>query len=496
MRRPPRSLVLITVDCLRAGHVGYAGYPVNTTPFLDSLATESFVFRNAVASGVPTYYSLPALLCSRYPLALGRDLVGIAPNENTIASELKDRGFGTAAFVAANPYVSPAFGYERGFDFFRDFLHGQTNAILDESVAEEGQSSLRRSANRLLSKTCHGLPLLGEAYDELYFRYCQTLNSGRESFDALRRFPSAEVIVDCAIEWLNQNSNTPFFLWLHLMDPHAPYYPTSEALRQMGHDLSAADAKYLNSYWQRTDLGPERLRTKRPDVIALYDAGIHCVDVQIRRLTQELRRLNVWDECAFAVTADHGEEFLEHGRRFHAPVALPEELVNVPLLLRVPGFSARCDVEYPFGLVDLAPTLFDVLELPTPGSFRGKSCWRGLTGGQGCGWPVFTECAYACTNPIDTSRRYAHRLLAVRRGQYKLVVNFASGAEEFFDLASDPGELEPLTAHGAGGLEYELLALAQRHIAESYKTRDADLRLGIQMRDFRLSVQQVTGRAN
>src|SRR4029077_11202711 len=110
-----RSLILITIDCWRADHSGFLGYGRPTTPFLDSLASQSFVFRNAVAAGAPTYYSLPAILASRYPLAPGRDLLGLAPEESTIASVLQEAGFATAAFSAANPYLSARFGYERGF---------------------------------------------------------------------------------------------------------------------------------------------------------------------------------------------------------------------------------------------------------------------------------------------------------------------------------------------------------------------------------------------
>src|SRR5439155_4223446 len=93
MTKAPSSLILITVDCLRADHAGFLGYKRPTTPFLDSLAEQSFVFRNAITAGAPTYYSLPAILASRYPLALGRDVLGIAPDENTIAFVLKEHGF-------------------------------------------------------------------------------------------------------------------------------------------------------------------------------------------------------------------------------------------------------------------------------------------------------------------------------------------------------------------------------------------------------------------
>src|SRR5277367_3956391 len=118
----PRSLLLITVDCFRADHAGFLGYDRATTPFLDSLARESVIFSNAIVAGAPTYYSFPAMMASRYPLALGRDIVGLAPGEPTLASVLNEAGYATGAFLAANPYLSRRFGYDAGFEVFRDFL--------------------------------------------------------------------------------------------------------------------------------------------------------------------------------------------------------------------------------------------------------------------------------------------------------------------------------------------------------------------------------------
>src|SRR5579862_2784874 len=116
-----KSIVLVTVDCLRADHVGFMGYERPTTPFLDTLASESLVFPAAIVAGAPTYYSLPAIMASRYPLAFGRDVLGLAPDEPTLASVLKRSGYATACFSAANPYVSSRFGYEQGFDTSRIF---------------------------------------------------------------------------------------------------------------------------------------------------------------------------------------------------------------------------------------------------------------------------------------------------------------------------------------------------------------------------------------
>src|SRR5207245_8690418 len=106
------SLILISVDCLRADHVGFLGYGWPTTSFLDSLAAESFVFSNAIAAGTPTYYSFPAIMASRPPLALGREVIGVAPGETTLASTLQDAGCATAACVAGTPYLSPRFRYD------------------------------------------------------------------------------------------------------------------------------------------------------------------------------------------------------------------------------------------------------------------------------------------------------------------------------------------------------------------------------------------------
>jgi arylsulfatase A-like enzyme len=486
MRPGPSSLILITVDCFRADHAGFLGYKRPTTPFLDSLAGQSLVFRNAIATGSPTYYSLPAILASRYPLALGRDLLGLAPDEITITSVLKERGFQTAAFLAANPYLSPRFGYDQGFDVFQDFLDDGTLEFTLEH-GSPSEAGVRGRANQALSRVCHSVAPLGAAYDELYFLYCQRIAArDPESLDSLRRFPSADVIVDNAIAWLNENSGSPFFLWLHLMDSHSPYFPKPQVLEAMGCSaISASDARYLNSCWARGDLSAKRLQRKRDGVIALYDAGIHWADAQICRLTEKLVELNIWDECALAVTADHGEEFLDHGGRFHPPLKLTEELVRVPLLVRVPDCRSG-DSEQPMGLVDLAPTLLDVLDIPAPASFRGRSCWSQWVKGQHVDRPVFTECLYGCTNPYRAENRMGPRILAVRKGDDKLVIDFASGTEQLFDLKSDPRACNPLPLDAAKQVRRQLLDCARKHLAESDKARDFDRRFESQLRDLRL----------
>jgi arylsulfatase A-like enzyme len=493
--KSPRSLLLITVDCFRADHAGFLGYPRPTTPFLDSLAKESLVFSNAIVVGAPTYFSFPAMMASRYPLSLGRDVVGVAPGEPTIASTLNQTGYATGAFLAANPYLSPRFGYDAGFRIFKDYLDADTGPPPLESGGDGNMHAPNRW-NQRLAHASHALGLVGSLYDELYFQYCQRLGSApAQSLDQLRRFPSADVIVDHASDWLAGIAGQPFFLWLHLMDPHSPYYPRQEAIELMGQNsLKPSRARYLNSYWNRGDLAARRLRWHREDVVALYDAGIRWVDTQLARLLDTLRGLGRWENCVMALTADHGEEFLDHGGRYHPPSRVAEELVRVPLLLRAPGLTQTGTVAAPFSLLHLAPTLLDLIEVSIPGSFRGRSHSGLLRAGKSWESDAVIECIAGCNNPLVREDRLQARVLAIREARYKMVFDFNSTTEQLYDLHADPGELRPLPLDSEKPVRKRLLDRARQHLSDSLRSRDADYRLAARLRDLRLEWSNSTVR--
>jgi arylsulfatase A-like enzyme len=516
-----RSLVLISVDCLRADHCGFYGYPRATTPFLDSLATESMVVPNAVIAGAPTYYSLPAILASRMALALGRDVVGLAPGEETLATVLRHAGYATGAFSAANPYISPRFGYNQGFEVFRDFLDFEEPATpTPEAAGSAGNGHLRGTLNRWLKKSAQAAGFR-QLYDELYFQYCVRIAAPpAQSTDALRRFPSADIVVEAAETWLASLDARPFFLWIHLMDPHSPYYPQAAALHDLtGRDSSPTRVRYLNEFWNRPDLEPARFERHKQDVIDLYDAGIRWVDSQIARLARALERFHRWDDCVFALTGDHGEEFLDHGRRYHAPVSMKEEIMRVPLLVRVPGqhgtedpvsrrgpHAARLARTVVFSHLHLAPTLLDILDVPPPSSFQGASLWKRLrqaapekpaddgptTEGptdDGSFPPAIAECVYGCTNPFNAETLVSPRLLSVRDARYKLVMRVEPGAvEEIYDLDSDPKEKNPLTGSAASEIRGRFLRIAAEHIEKTAKARPHAARLRARLRDLRLKL--------
>ncbi len=495
--RTEKSIVLVTVDCLRADHVGFGGYDRPTTPFLDGLAGESFIFPAAIVAGAPTYYSFPAILGARPPLALGRDILGLAPGEPTLASALKQAGYATAAFSAANPYLSSRFGYDQGFDVFRDFLSHDVPDSESSAGNRDGNragdpekfAALHWTArfNRRLQKASRGLGPLARVYDELYFQYCQRWALPRaQSLDSLRRFPAADVLVEQAKSWLASVGGQPFLLWLHLMDPHAPYYPAAEALELMGGvRVSPNRARYLNSFWQRDDSGPRALARHRDDIIRLYDAGIRWVDAQMASLIAALRGAGLWENCIFALTADHGEEFLDHGGRYHSP-GLMEELIRVPLLLRVPGVASKDLTNSPFSLMDLSPTLFEAADVKLPAIFQGSSRWQEIR--QGLGWdqPAVVECVAGCTNPFYTGNRLGPRVLVMRDARYKLVLDFEPSGERLYDLEADPREQAPLSPATGKAIRRRLLECARRHLEHSLRERDAAPRLQARLGELRL----------
>ncbi len=482
-----RSLVLVTVDCLRADHVGFLGYSRPVTPNLDVLAENSTVFSDAIVAGAPTYFSCPAILASRYPLALGRDVLGIAPQEPTIATALHDAGYTTAAFLAGNPYLSRRYGYDQGFDSFQDFLDSAGDGPSPLGTTPGRFSKL----NRMIQAGSRQSGLVASAYEELYFWYCQWRSAQQDvPMDILRRYPAANVIVDQAESWLRDVGEQPFFLWLHLMDPHHPYYPPEEALAALGaRNMTARRARFLNSFWNRGDVGPQRLKRHREEVLSLYDAGVYWADTQLSRLVQALQNSQLWDETVFVVTADHGEAFLEQGDRYHSPTSLPEHLIRVPLLIRAPGLTGRRSQRKPFSLIHLAPTLLDAVGVSAPASFQGRSAWEQISAGELDGEPAITECLDGCNNPAQTADRVRPRLMAVRDDELKLVVNFRENRDYLYDLKSDPGERVPLLPGQRTRARANLLQIARRHLLRKGDSQGTDLRLRARLRELQQSAR-------
>ena len=494
-------LILITIDCLRADHVGFMGYRRPITPTLDGVAQQALWFRRALVAGLPTFNSFPALLAGRYALGLGRDLVGLAPEEDTLASVLRAHGYRTSALVAGNPYLSRWMGYHQGFDDFDDFLDNASRQASSQAHSNHGAGWFPR-LNRALLRFAERHKVLSQIYHELYFWYGLRQVARRNNHryaDLLVRFPRAETITDRAIEHLQraEHRQQPFFMWLHYMDAHRPYFPSASALAALGRqDLTPQRMFALWNRWLRRDLSAQQLARYVVDFVDLYDASIATIDAQLARLFDFIKQSPRLQHALVAVTSDHGEVFLERGERDHDPVLVTQELVHVPLLLFSPASTLRGEVNAPFSLIDLAPTLLDGLGVNAPASFVGKSRWHQLRPGESWDDPAVTDIAFGYTeNPKGQTMPITERLMAVQDDRYKLVFNFHSGQLNLFDLKQDPREKSAMEARAVPQVSAALLARLRAHLVQHREQRysKAEVLLRSHVTRERLNVAMPTG---
>jgi arylsulfatase len=335
-----RNIVLVTYDSLRADHCGFMGYDRETTPALDSMAEDGVVFKNAIASGVPTIASMTAVMTGEHSLAspeIGfnteqREQVTSRP---TIAEVLSEAGYATGG-LSPNPPASSYFGFDEGFEWFEDFL-------------AEDRGVLERAWNRVFRNSIEG----GEL--STYVRLFKNIATKDE---ILRPW------VDFYDEILNwrERVEEPYFLWVLLLEPHHPWMPPAE-YQQWSSRLDKYRA--FQQYFEMFNKGwePEFSDTERQRLINLYDDSVRYGDAFLERLQQDLAD----DNPVFIIHADHGEEFGEHGRFGHQPY-LTEELIHVPLV--VSGIRESRRVETPVGLRELATTIAGITE--TPHLFTGR----------------------------------------------------------------------------------------------------------------------------
>ncbi len=343
-----RNLVLITIDTLRADHVGAYGYAGNTTPALDRIAGAGVRFDRAYAPAPITLASHASMLTGRYPPGHGARDNGMrmTPGIPTLATILHEQGFQTAAFIAAFP-LDRRFGLSPGFDVYSDRMpRGPGGKLLNE-------------------------------------------RPGR-------------AVVDEALAWLEPRRARPFFLWVHLFEPHAPY----------GDPAQAAG---------RTPI--ER-----------YDEEIRTADAQVGRLVDGLGAARA--DTLVIVVGDHGEAFGEHGEITHS-LFVYDTTLRVPWAMMGPGIpGSGTAVPDPVCLVDLAPTAVALLG-------KGKLDADGvdvrplLAGHHLAARELYAE-SFAPLFDFGWSP-----LRSVRRGQWKAI---AAPRPELYDVAQDPGEEHDVAA--------------------------------------------------
>jgi arylsulfatase A-like enzyme/Flp pilus assembly protein TadD len=351
----PSNLILLTLDTVRADHVGCYGFRQIQTPNLDGLAAEGVRFGNAYT---PVPITLPAhsvMLTGSYPMRTGmHDFSGnrLNPAQPTLATVLRDRGYATGA-VMGSAVLDSRFGLNRGFDFYYDHF--------DFSRLDE------------------------------------------RNLDAMKR--RGDEVVDKALVWLERNRRKPFFLWVHLYDAHYPYSPPPPFL--------------------------QRYRS-RP-----YDGEIAFVDAQIGRLITYLKSKGLVDRTLIVVAGDHGEGLGEHGEKSHG-FFIYDSTVHVPLIFKLPAGVARHRpvVEEPVSLVDLLPTILEILGAAIPKEVQGQS-FVALLRGQ---TQVTPQDIYAETYLPRIHFNWSE-LRGIRFRQYHFI---DAPQPELYDLSADQQELRNL----------------------------------------------------
>jgi arylsulfatase A-like enzyme len=398
------NVVLVTLDTTRARNIGAYGYARARTRNLDRLAREGVRFAHAYTPVPQTAPSHATILTGLHPAHHGVLYNGwrLADTYVTLPEMLRARGYETAGAVSV-VHLGRSFGFAQGMDTF--FPHNQ---IFDRFYAFSPSTGGRFSIPAML---CTNALRRGAA---VWF------NTGSHS----RR---GDRTMDLALSWLARPHSQPFFLWVHLFDPHSPYSPPPGYVTP----FRTGDAVL-----PKTPFSAKATR----DLLDRYDGEIAFVDVQIGRLLRALE--SVRDQTLVVVVADHGESLGEHGWKGHNS-HVTEEVIQVPLIMRFPGRipAGRVETERVFTM-DITPTVLDAAGLPIPKGLDGKSLFH----------PVGERPLL-----LQSESPNGFRLRGVLAGNLKIVHTWAASARgrswsqghvEIYNLARDQGETQNLNARG------------------------------------------------
>ena len=408
--RGPRDKpnVLVYLVCsLRPDHTSLHGYHRDTTPFLKSLGATAVVFDDAHAQAPWTKASVPSLLTSlhAYTLAINEETGTIPPGSRALAERLRQAGYVTAS-VVTNPFAGRASGLERGCDYMMEY------------------------------------PVVHRVRSEAEDR-------GTDSA-ALNRV---------VLPWLERHRDEPFFLYAHSTDPHAPYRPPAGFEEKWANpaeskefDRNYAALHDLRQYGGGAVFTPASVKARGLDpqrflqqAIDRYDGEIAFNDNSLAALVEKLKQLGILDNTLLVVVSDHGEEFWEHGFTAHGH-SLYRELIHALFVMWNPKLLPQpAHIVEPVALVDLVPTLLDLLGIPGEGVQQGQSLLPLVRGEPFVRKGHVAASKLAHPNPrgfvpenstdsfmlLDARWKLIHRSQAKRAGIRET---------ELYDRPADPGE--------------------------------------------------------
>ncbi len=379
----PPNLVLVSIDSLRADRLGCYGAERETSPALDALAAGGGSFETVLA---PSPWTLPSHVTLFTGLSVSTHRVD-APSRRIDPSRLPLaehlRNQGyRTAAFVSSPFLGVAYGVERGFDVYQNFQPG--SAVFPPSEAEHDASHGDRSADQ---------------------------------------------VIDAALRWLADAAPPPWFLFVHLWDVHYDYDPPPpyDTMFDPGYagDLGASRLKWNPAI--SASMAPRELEHLR----ALYDGEIRWVDAQLARLLDALAERESRERIVSSVVSDHGEEFFEHGNKGHFKT-LFEESVRVPWIVRFAGeVPAETRVSGVAGLEDVAPTLLGLAGLRPLPDATGRDLSAALRGAKA---------------PVRPQLLSFGLQRALRGDGWKVTLRSDTREAHYYDLRTDPHELDPQPA--------------------------------------------------
>jgi len=411
---PLPNVILISMDTVRADHMGIYGYARRNTPNLQELLKESSLYTNVVAASTLTLTSHASMFSGLYPQShgaykqfpdypMGRPLPRGIP---TIASILGSAGYRSMALSANLWYLVPEWGLLQGFDY--------SWTPVPMPLVEANHAYLLRSR---LHQLLRDQPISGDFYSS------PAVDAGtitRRVTTLLDRFGGQQ---------------TPFFLFLNYMDAHWPYHsPAPFGTAYPGRDdrfHGADEEAYLRT---RVDCGGEPVPSGyQAHAESQYDGAIAFIDLKIGELIQHLKQVGLFDRTMIVITSDHGEAFGDRGYLGHN-VSVYQDQVHVPLIVKYPGSRGSSRVDHLASHIDLLPTILEVAGLAPRPDLPGVSLLRLDSKPDRV---IFSERHYG---PCQVrSARSPGVQYALFQGASKMISS-SLGVRELYDLANDPDE--------------------------------------------------------
>lgn len=384
------NVVLIVIDALRADHLGCYGYPSNTSPNIDNFAKKATLFLDAFSQATWTLPSFASIFTSKY---VGQHKVfntesKLSDSELTLAETLKIFGYKTAAFTSG-VYLNRQFNLSQGFDEYYDISFDLNSQV---------KFNLKDNLPRLLT-------------------------------------------------WLDNNQNNRFFLFLHIMETHPPLHLPEDGddnifdpnyrgkIDNLSLSLQLRDKVYGDLLFDKWKI--MKLSNKDTNhVISHYDAAINYVDRYIGKLLAELKERGLIENSIIILTADHGLDLFDHKTLFNYTRQPPyEEIMHVPLIFFYPEINqGGKNINMPVQLIDLYPTVLELLDIPPNKNIEGKSLVS-LIAGKETG--SLDRLAY-CTGCDSRSKKMKECNYAIRTTEWKLIK-----ASQMFNLSYF--EFKPIT---------------------------------------------------